>query len=124
MHYYFRVLQQFAIFHTRSRRKEYFHFLGYHLLLLLMTILMDYLLLGNFAQGKLLSFTGLYFAATFLPFVSATVRRLHDTGRSGMYILIGLVPVLGQIYLICLLSCNSERRVNEWGICPRRIREH
>lgn len=121
MHWYFHSIQNFAIFHTRSQRKEFVHFLFFHFLFFFITILMDYFILGNFVQGKITSFTSLYLIASFLPFISLCVRRLHDTGRSGMCLLFALIPVIGLIYLLYLLLLDSEKRVNDWGICPRRI---
>ena len=62
---------------------------------------------------------GVYVSAIMLPTLSATVRRLHDTGRRGEYIFIGLVPFFGQIALLALLCTDSNRDTNEFGPSPK-----
>lgn len=47
-------------------------------------------------------------------------RRLHDTGRSGWWILISLIPVVGAIWLIVLLCLDSQPEANEWGENPKK----
>jgi uncharacterized membrane protein YhaH (DUF805 family) len=123
MHWYFKAIQNFAIFHTRARRKEFFNFLIFHMLFLLTAILLDIFLLGHFPGGSLMSLTSIYLIATIIPCFSVAVRRLHDTGRPGGYLFFILVPVIGAIYLLWIMSEDSDVYVNEWGVCPKRIRQ-
>jgi uncharacterized membrane protein YhaH (DUF805 family) len=60
----------------------------------------------------------LYFVAVLMPAVAVTIRRLHDTGRSGWWILFGLVPVLGLIVLFFLFQ-GSETGQNRYGPNPK-----
>jgi uncharacterized membrane protein YhaH (DUF805 family) len=53
--------------------------------------------------------------ALFIPLLSLTVRRLHDTGRSGWWYLIGFVPVIGGIVLLIFTLLRSQDRPNKWG---------
>ena len=46
--------------------------------------------------------------------IDATIRRLHDTNKSGAYILIGLIPVVGQIILLILLCLPRVEENNQW----------
>ena len=46
--------------------------------------------------------------------IDATIRRLHDTNKSGAYILIGLIPVVGQIILLVLLCLPRVEENNQW----------
>ena len=62
---------------------------------------------------------GIYVAAIMLPTLSATVRRLHDIGKRGEYIFIGLVPFFGGIALLALLCTDSMRETNEYGPSPK-----
>ncbi len=56
--------------------------------------------------------------AYFLPLLSAAVRRLHDTGRSGWWYLIGLVPFVGIIILIVFLASEGNPGQNAYGLPP------
>lgn len=61
----------------------------------------------------------LLFLIFILPLISATVRRLHDTGKSGFFIFIGIIPLLGQIYLLFLLCKDSDEKKNEYDASPK-----
>ncbi len=63
-----------------------------------------------FVVASMISTTAYYVAAlaTLLPSLAVAVRRLHDTGRSGWWVLIGLIPVVGGIILIVLLAQESK----------------
>ena len=68
-----------------------------------------FLLLGAIVANLLGSTVGLIFSlATLVPALAAATRRLHDTHRSGWWLLIGLVPLLGQIILIVFLVQASR----------------
>ena len=65
-----------------------------------------------------------YIAGIMLPTLSATVRRLHDVGRRGEYIFIGLVPFFGGIALLVLLCQDSMKEANEFGPSPKYIQNN
>ena len=67
------------------------------------------------AVSIMLTLDSLLFLITTIPFISATVRRLHDIGKSGSFIFIGIIPLLGQIYLLFLLCKDSNEESNEYG---------
>ncbi len=54
----------------------------------------------------------------FIPSISVTVRRLHDTGKSGWYYLFCLIPLVGGILLLVFLAQESEPHDNKWGPGP------
>lgn len=60
-----------------------------------------------------------YVLAVFLPSLGVTVRRLHDTGRSGWWILIDLVPLVGFIILIVFLATEGNQTDNAHGPNPK-----
>lgn len=70
-----------------------------------------------FSQAGVL--TGIVALVFILPVLSALVRRLHDTGRSGWWFWIQLVPFIGQIWLLVLLVLPSETKANEYGPDPK-----
>jgi uncharacterized membrane protein YhaH (DUF805 family) len=55
---------------------------------------------------------------TFIPSLAVLVRRLHDTGRSGFWFFITLIPIVGLIWLIVLLCQRSQEGDNEYGANP------
>ena len=62
-----------------------------------------------------------YISGIMLPTLSATVRRLHDVGKRGEYIFIGLVPFFGSLALLILLCQDSMKEANEFGPSPKYI---
>jgi len=60
---------------------------------------------------------GLYGLATLIPSLAVAIRRLHDTGKSGWYLLVGLIPLVG-IWLIILLATEGNMGENEYGEDP------
>jgi uncharacterized membrane protein YhaH (DUF805 family) len=53
--------------------------------------------------------SGLFSLAVLVPFIAVTVRRLHDTNRSGWWVLIWFVPVVGWLILVFLLVQEGDR---------------
>jgi uncharacterized membrane protein YhaH (DUF805 family) len=71
--------------------------------------------------GTLIGLYVLYALATFIPSLACAVRRLHDTNKSGWWILISLVPILGGIWVIVLLAIDSDPGVNQYGPNPKLL---
>lgn len=61
---------------------------------------------------------GLALLVTAIPFLAVSVRRLHDTGRSGMWLLLGVIPLIGHLILLFWFGQRGERRRNEYGDDP------
>lgn len=114
MRWYIEVLKKYAVFSGRARRKEYWYFILFNLIV---TILLNSLL-GRFGS-ELAILRWLYGLAVFLPSLGVTVRRLHDTGRSGWWILLGLVPVVGSIILLVFCAQDSHPGPNQYGQNPK-----
>lgn len=101
----------YADFEGRARRKEFWMF-----------FLVD-LLAAAVAEAigqaiHLPALSSLYGLATLLPYVAVGVRRLHDTGRSGWWMLIQLIPLIGAIWLIVLLATAGNSGGNRYGSDP------
>ena len=115
---YLEVLRNYAVFDGRARRKEYWMFV-------LANIIIG--VIAGFIAGILGSFLGmivnimvvLYTLAILIPSIAVGVRRLHDTGRSGWWILIGLIPLIGAIVLIMFTIQDSAPGENEYGPNPK-----
>ncbi len=56
---------------------------------------------------------------TIVPAIGVLVRRLHDTGRSGRWALIGFVPIVGTIVLLVFTLQDSEAAENTYGVSPK-----
>lgn len=66
----------------------------------------------------------LYSLAVLLPSLGVAVRRLHDTDRSGWWLLIGLVPLVGGIILLVFLASDSKSHENGYGPNPKLVPAH
>ena len=71
---------------------------------------------GMFGGGAIF---GLYSLAAVLPSLAVLVRRLHDTNRSGWWLLISFVPFIGGIWLFILLILDSSLGSNRYGANPK-----
>jgi uncharacterized membrane protein YhaH (DUF805 family) len=120
MNYYFKVLRQYVDFKGRARRAEYWNFVLFSTLISIALTLVDIYGLGaNPMAGESGMIGNLYSLAVLLPTVGVLVRRLHDVGKSGWYILIVLIPLIGIIWLLILLFSNSQQGENKWGPNPK-----
>lgn len=125
MKWYIKVLQQYADFEGRARRKEYWMFtlvnfliiMGLQTLLFMVAGMNPESALGFFLSGTV----GLYALGVFIPGIAVTVRRLHDTNRSGWWIFIGFLPIIGAIILLVFLVQDSQPGTNQYGENPKSI---
>jgi len=62
---------------------------------------------------------GIYTLAVFVPSIAVAVRRLHDTERSGWWLLIALVPFIGAIVLLVFMVQDSKPGKNQYGANPK-----
>jgi uncharacterized membrane protein YhaH (DUF805 family) len=113
MDWYLKVLKNYVGFSGRARRKEYWMFA-------LFNIIIGFVI--GFIEG-LLNLVGvlstLYSLAIFLPSLAVGVRRLHDTGRSGWWLLISLIPLIGIIILLVFFCEDSKENENQYGPNPK-----
>lgn len=108
MNYYLKVLQNYAVFNGRARRSEYWWFF-------LINIVIAYGLQIIAAITEVSAFSmigGLYSLAVLLPGIGVAIRRMHDVGKSGWYILI-------PIYNLILAFTEGDKGPNEYGEDPK-----
>ncbi len=122
MNYYIQAFKKFSDFSGRARRKEYWSFFLVNVLVTIVIILID-LALGTYSIGEeRLGLLGtIYSIILIVPSIAITVRRLHDTSRSGWWILIALIPVLGALVLLYFTLLDSTPGSNEYGPNPKEI---
>ena len=119
MSWYLEALKKYAVFSGRSRRREYWYFVLFNIIVGIVLGWIDALLgtRGSYAGAGLLS--GIYGLAILIPSLAVTVRRLHDIDRSGWWILIGLVPLIGVIVLLVFALLDGTPGDNRYGPNPK-----
>ena len=119
MNWYLSALKKYAVFTGRARRREYWFFQLINGLILIALIFVEHKP-GTVSLRPSLGFlSGLFVLAMFLPSLGVLVRRLHDTGRSGWWFLIGLIPLVGPIILLVFTLLDSQPGTNQYGPNPK-----
>lgn len=114
MSWYLEVWKNGLDFGGRARRKEYWFFVLFNALVGLGLAILDFLMFKGQAPVSTL-----YSFAALVPSIAVTFRRLHDTGRSAWWILIGIIPLIGIIWLFVLFCLDSEDGANQYGPNPK-----
>jgi uncharacterized membrane protein YhaH (DUF805 family) len=118
MKWYFTVLKKYAVFAGRSRRKEYWMFQLFTSLIIAVLLAID-ALTGMKRDVGLGLLSSLYVLAVLIPSLAVLVRRLHDTERSGWWVFIGLIPLVGPIILLIFTVQDSQPGENRFGPNPK-----
>ncbi|MFM9278602.1 DUF805 domain-containing protein [Paenibacillus jiagnxiensis] len=113
MNWYVSVLKNYVGFQGRARREEFWMF---YLVNFGITIVLG-LLQALLGIGQFL--TTIYGLAILLPYLAVGARRLHDTGRSGWWQLLFLIPIVGIIILIVFWVQDSRFGDNQYGPNPK-----
>ena len=118
MNWYIEVLKKYAVFGGRARRKEYWIFSLIHIIVcFVLTFIESQLgLLKDEGPGVI---GGLYILATLIPNIAVSIRRVHDVGKSGWWLLILFVPFIGGILLLYYLVKDSDPGQNQYGPNPK-----
>ena len=119
MNWYIEVLKKYAVFSGRARRKEYWFFALFNVIIIIALTLIDVSagLYDVVADIGLLS--GLYSLAVFVPSIAVSVRRLDDTDRTGWWLLIAFIPLIGAIVLLVFVLLDSTPGDNRYGPNPK-----
>jgi uncharacterized membrane protein YhaH (DUF805 family) len=119
VNWYLEVLKKYTVFTGRARRKEYWFFVLFNVLILVLLVVVDGLLGTLNEEAGVGLFSGLYSLAVLIPGIAVLVRRLHDIDRTGWWALIGLVPFVGGIVLLVLAALDSTPGENRFGPNPK-----
>ena len=115
MNWYLAVLKNYAVFSGRARRKEYWMFVLFNVIFAIVAIILDNVLgLASKESGSGPIYL-VYVFATLIPGLAVLARRLHDTGKSGWYMLMGLIPCVGGIILLVFAVTAGDVGDNEYG---------
>ena len=115
MEWYLSVVSNYVQFDGRARRKEYWMFALFSAIITVVLAVVD----GVIGWGPWLC--GVYTLAMILPNVAVTIRRLHDTNRSGWWALISGVPAVGGIILLVLMCLEGDLVDNRFGQNPKNV---
>ena len=105
-------LKKYFVFEGRASRSEYWWFQ--------LIVTPSYLISTVFENNISYFFLGITLF-TLIPAISAGVRRLHDTNRSGFFLLIGFIPIIGGIALLFFLIPEGTKGKNRFGPNPLKI---
>ena len=142
MKYFLYCLQHYADFNGRARRSEFWFFRLFYFLSVFLPIFIGFILVcmggGDFQDystsespsvltilGALIAFVGVIASiGLFVPDLAVTTRRLHDTGKSGWLMLIGMIPyvnIITGIVLLVFYCMDSTPGENQYGPNPKGI---
>ena len=119
MKWYLGVLKKYAVFSGRARRKEYWYFALFSTLVQLLLMVIDYSIGTSDLKTGTSLLVAIYSLAVAIPYLAVSVRRLHDTGRSGWWLLIVLVPIIGGLALLVFTLQDSKPGENQYGPNPK-----
>ncbi len=118
MNWYLEVLKKYAVFSGRARRKEYWMFALFNLIICIVLGVIE-AIAGIAPESDQSVLAGIYSLAVLIPGIAVSVRRLHDTNHSGPWLLIALVPLIGPIILLVFMVQDSQQGDNQYGPNPK-----
>jgi len=111
--------RKYAEFRGRARRSEYWFFILFTAIASAVGAALDAIFrIRSGAYGGTGPIQGVIQLALLLPTLAVGVRRLHDTGRSGWWLLVGLIPVVGWVFLVVFFVQDSQPD-NKYGASPK-----
>ena len=113
MKWFNKAVSNYATFSGRARRSEFWYFNLFWMIFYFVAAVVDGVIGSNGVVTVLLTLVLL------LPGLAVTVRRLHDTGKSGWWILLYLVPIVGPIAMLVFLCTDSQPGHNAYGPNPK-----
>jgi len=129
------VFGKYATFSGRALRSEFWWYVLFIFIAQIVLGMVDRTIFGpselmnmsstGMQEGMSFSFsyqpqpiTGIFMLATLVPSLAVGARRLHDTGRSGWWQLIGIIPLIGIIVLIIFWASQGKEDENQYGANP------
>ena len=118
MNWYLEVWKKYAVFSGRARRKEYWMFILFNIII---SFLIGFVagIVGMAIDVNLEFLSAIYGLAILIPSIAVTVRRLHDTDRSGWWLFIAFVPIIGWIALFVFYVQDGTPGQNRYGANPK-----
>ena len=111
--WYLAALRKYAEFNGRARRSEFWYFALANFLIGIALNILD-MIIGSYG-----AITGLYSLAVLIPSLAVGARRLHDTNKSGWWLLLLFIPIVGAIVLIVFFAQEGDPGDNQFGPNPK-----
>ena len=119
MGWFVEALKKYAVFSGRSRRKEYWYFVLFVVIVSIVLSLIDSLFGTYHRESGTGLLGGIFSLAILIPSIAVSVRRLHDIDRTGWWVLISLVPLVGWIVLLVFHVQDGTPGTNRYGPNPK-----
>jgi uncharacterized membrane protein YhaH (DUF805 family) len=117
MNWYLAVLKNYVGFSGRARRKEYWMFALFNAIIFVVLAILAAITRSPFFWVLY----GIYALAVLIPSLAVAWRRMQDTGRHGLWILLGLIPFVGGIILLIFMILPGTPGANEFGPDPMAV---
>jgi len=123
MKWFLKALKQYADFDGRASRKEYWFFMSFYFLFLFLSIILNFFL-GNLAGGLLQTSSNvfnyglipyIYLFGMIIPSIAVTIRRLHDSNKSGKLLLLYFIPLFGMLIILIFMFLGSSPEKSKNG---------
>ncbi|MCD7904104.1 MAG: DUF805 domain-containing protein [Clostridiales bacterium] len=114
MNYYTRAFKNYANFKGRDSRKQFWMFILFNFVISLIIQVVAALILGDSAAIIM----SIYELIVLIPSIAIIVRRLHDINKSGFWIFINCVPLIGWIWYLILVCKKGDEGSNRYGSVP------
>lgn len=121
MNYFLSALNKYVEFSGRARRSEYWYFVLFQFIFMLLAMGVDNVVGSTIGELPYGVFYFILALALWLPSLAVFVRRMHDIGKSGWWFLIGLIPLVGAIWLLVLCFTEGTNGENEYGVDPKAV---
>ena len=118
MNWYLGVLKKYATFTGRAQRAEYWYFVLFSTIISIILTILD-VMFGTLSPSGTGLLSGIYSLAVFIPAIAVGARRLHDIGKSGWWLLIAIIPIIGWILIIIWFATDSKED-NQYGENPKK----
>ena len=120
MKYYLKAFQNFLVFTGRANLNEFWYFVLFNLIISLIALTLDNVFGLNTDGCRYGLISKLYSVFAFFPGLAVSVRRLHDTGKSGWFVFIVLIPLIGIIWFLILAASVGNAGKNKYGPPPNK----
>ncbi len=115
MDFYLDAWRNFANFSGRATRQQYWMFILINLIIAFILGFIDSVF-GTYSEEAGIGLLGgIYTLAVLVPSIAILIRRLHDTSRSGWWLLLFLIPIIGPLALLVFAILDSTAEENQWG---------
>jgi uncharacterized membrane protein YhaH (DUF805 family) len=126
MNWYLNAFKKYFEFSGRARRKEFWMFLLFHYIFIFLTVFLVFSLTGDLYESDETNYVFVtiictYLLLSFIPSLAITVRRLHDSGKSGWWLLLNLIPYIGWFVILIFTCFDSNPGENKWGPNPKKF---